>query len=240
MGYKKHTLRLWISGYTPAIMLAPLVSWATPAHVPEGYLLKPSLWYCRERLHWWPQIVVGDMGYIHQETKRSIRTEWNIAVLTRLKADMQLASPYHHDRPMRCTQGQALEWLNYDGATGQQWYGVLAAQPLCSTCWQQSGCPRQFAYEVARHETFLGMIPLNTKAGWKLVHSSRSWIEAAQSFEKNQLGLDSFFLNSLALTWTMSLLADSVALLRCLAQLRAAPEPNLLAALRPKQSVFEF
>jgi hypothetical protein len=221
-------------------MLAPLVSWATPAHVPEGYLLKPSLWYCRERIHWWPQIVVGDMGYIHQETKRSIRTQWDIAVLTRLKADMQLASPYRHDRPMRCSQGQALDWLNYDAASGHQWYGVLQAQTLCAACWQQSGCPREFPYEVAPHETFLGMIPLNTKAGWKLVHSSRSWIEAAQSFEKNQLGLDSVFLNSMALTWTISLLADSVALLRCLAQLHSAPEPNVLKRLLPKQTLFEF
>jgi len=178
VGYKKHTLRLWISGHTPAIMFAPLVSWATPAHVPEGYLLKPSLWYCRERIHWWPQVVVGDMGYIHQETKRWLRTNWEIAVLTRLKADMQLASPYRHDLPMRCAQGQALGWLNYDAQEGQQWFGVLEAQPLCAACWQRSGCPREFAYEVARHETFLGMIPLNTKAGWKLVHSARSWIEA--------------------------------------------------------------
>jgi len=171
------------------------------------------------------------MGYIHQETKRWLRKNWEIAVLTRLKADMQLASPYRHDLPMRCAQGQALGWLNYD---------AQEAQPLCAACWQRSDCPREFAYEVARHETFLGMIPLNTKAGWKLVHSARSWIEAAQSFEKNQLGLDSIFLNSLGLTWTMSLLCDSVALLRSLAQLRAAPKENLLKGLLPKQSTFEF
>jgi len=221
-------------------MLAPLVCWVTPAHVPEGYLLKPSLWYCRKRLDWWPQIVVGDMGYIHQETKRWLRTQWQIAVLTRLKKDMQLASPYRHDQPMRCPQGQALDWLNYDPDKGQQWYGVLEADCLCDKCWQQSNCPRQFAYEVAPHETFLGMIPLNTKAGWKLVHSARSWIEPAQSFEKNQLGLDHLFFNSLALTWTMCLLADSVALLRCLAQLRSAPKRDLLQGLLSAQTTFDF
>jgi hypothetical protein len=221
-------------------MFAPLVSWAAPAHVPEGYLLKPSLWYCRERLQWWPQVVVGDMGYIHQQTKRWLRTQWGIAVLTRLKADMQLASPYRHDQPMYCSQGQPLAWLNYEADPGQQWYGVLQAQPLCAACWNQSQCPREFAYDVQAHETFLGMIPLNTKAGWKLVHSARSWIEAAQSFEKNQLGLNSIFLNSLALTWTMSLLADSIALLRCLAQLRAAPQKDLLKGLLIKQMDFEF
>jgi hypothetical protein len=221
-------------------MFAPLVSWATPAHVPEGYLLKPSLWYCRERLHWCPQIVVGDMGYIHQETKRWLRTHWEIAVLTRLKADMQLACPHRHDQPMRCSQGQSLEWLNYDAQNGQQWYGVLDAQPLCATCWQQTECAREFAYEVTPHETFFGMIPLNTKAGWKLVRSSRSWIEAAQSFEKNQLGLNAIFLNSLSLTWTLSLLADSIALLRCLAQLQTASQQDPLQGLRPTQTNFDF
>lgn len=240
VGYKKHTLRLWISGHTPAIMLAPLVSWATPAHVPQGYLLKPSLWYCRQRIGWSPHIVVGDMGYIHQETKRWLRQEWKIAVLTRLKADMQLASPYRHDQPMRCPQGQALSWLNYDPQSGQQWYGVSDENPLCAACWQQNACEREFAYEADRHETFLGMIPLNTKPGWKLVHSARSWIESSQSFEKNQLGLDALFLNSLALTWTMSLLADSVALLRNLAQLRAAPRSNILQKLFPRQTTFGF
>lgn len=221
-------------------MFAPLVSWATPAHVPEGYLLKPSLWYCRQYLHRWPQVVVGDMGYIHQETKCWLRTNWQIAVLTRLKADMQLACPYRHDRPMRCPQGQELAWLNYDPQAGQQWYGVRDAQPLCASCWHQWSCPREFAFEVAPHETFLNMIPLNTKPGWKLVHSARSWIEAAQSFEKNQLGLDSLFLNSLALTWSMSLLCDSVALLRDLVQLRAIPQNNLLKGLFPKQTTFKF
>jgi hypothetical protein len=92
-------------------MFAPLVTWATPARVPEGYLLKPSLWYCRERIHW-SQVVVGDMGYIHQETKRQLRTNWEIAVLTRLKADMQLASPYRHDQPMRCSESPALPIFN--------------------------------------------------------------------------------------------------------------------------------
>lgn len=221
-------------------MLAPLVCWAAPAHVPEGCLLKPSLWYCRQRLGWWPDIVVGDMGYIHQATKRAIRTEWQIAVLTRLKKDMQQASPYHPQRPMRCPQGQRLAWLSYDADPGQQWFGVLDPEPLCARCWQEEGCPREFAFQVAPHETFLGMIPLNTAAGWRLVHSARSWVEAAQSFEKIQLGLESVFLNSLALTWTLSLLADSAALLRNLAQLRPAPKPNLLHELLPTQRTFGF
>jgi hypothetical protein len=43
------------------------------------------------------------------------------------------------------------------------------------------------------------------------------WIEPAQSFEKNQLGLSQMFFNSLRLTWQMSLWADSAVWLRTVA-----------------------
>jgi hypothetical protein len=81
---------LWLRGYKPAVLLIPLVSWATPAHVPEGYLLKPSIRQCQQRLGWRPDIVVGDLGYIHQPTKREIRQQWQVAVVTRLKRDMRI------------------------------------------------------------------------------------------------------------------------------------------------------
>ena len=56
-----------------------------------------------------------------------------------------------------------------------------------------------------------------------------------QSFEKNILGLDQMFLNSLRLTWTVSLLADAASLLRALA-LMNSPRPNhLLQELIPTQ-----
>src|SRR5580704_4867692 len=90
VGYKKHTLRLWLRSYEPAVLLVPLVSWATPAHVPEGYLLKPSIRQCQQRLGWRPDIVVGDLGYIHQATKKEIRQAWQVAVVTKLKSDMRI------------------------------------------------------------------------------------------------------------------------------------------------------
>ena len=43
VGYKKHTLRLWLHHYPVGVQLVPLVSWATPANVSEGGLLVPSL-----------------------------------------------------------------------------------------------------------------------------------------------------------------------------------------------------
>src|ERR1039458_949900 len=61
VGYKKHTLRLWLPTRHPSVTLVPLVSWLTPGNVAEGGLLRPSLHWCRRHLGWWPGIVVADM-----------------------------------------------------------------------------------------------------------------------------------------------------------------------------------
>ena len=61
---------------------------------------------------------------------------------------------------------------------------------------------------------------MNTTVNQRLLQQVRPWIEPAQSYEKNQLGLSQVFLNSLRLTWTMALLADAAVLLRASARLR--------------------
>lgn len=236
MGYKKHTLRLWISGFESFILLAPLVTWTAPASVPESYLLKPSLQYCRQRLDFIPNIVVGDMGYIHQGTKRDLRVQWRVAMITKLKADMKAHCDYAEDQPLRCRQGQELRWLGYDEQEYQHWFAPPPHASLCASCWEQSACSRQFSVSADTHETFFGMIPLNTALAQRLIHCVRSWIEPAQSFEKNQLGLKTMFLNSLRLCWITSLLADSAALLRVLAILEDPPAQSLLRELFPTQS----
>ncbi len=67
------------------------------------------------------------------------------------------------------------------------------------------------------------------------MQQARSWIEASQSYEKNQLGLTQIFFNSLRLTWVMCLLADTVALLRATALTAEPNNLNLIAALMPRQ-----
>jgi hypothetical protein len=56
-------------------------------------------------------------------------------------------------------------------------------------------CPREFSFAPTDHEIVLGTIPLSTPLARKLLRQTRSWIEATQSYEKNQLGLSSMFLN---------------------------------------------
>ena len=74
----------------------------------------------------------------------------------------------------------------------------------------------------------------------RLLRLVRPWIEPAQSFEKNQLGLEQMFFNSLRLTWQMSLWTESAVLLRTLVWLDTPPETSSLAGLQPRQLELEL
>jgi hypothetical protein len=235
VGYKKHTLRLWLNGYSPSVQLIPLVSWMAPANRADVSFLRPSLRYCRQVLEWLPDFVVGDMGYINMEKQRQIREQWRVAVVTKLRSDMKLVPPFEAGPRAVCPQGQALEWLGYEHRDQWHWFGVTAEDRLCEGCWEQSRCPRQFSYAPAEHEILLGSVPLSSRVAQQLLKQARPWIEASQSYEKNQLGLNQVFLNSLRLTWTMGLLADAVSLLRARAMLSQPPSVLDLYELTPPQ-----
>jgi hypothetical protein len=84
-------------------------------------------------------------------------------------------------------------------------------------------------------------VPLNTPSARRLLQQVRRWIEPAQSYEKNQLGLSAMFLNCLRLTWCMALLADAAVLLRAHALLHAPPsEHALLCELALQEGELSF
>jgi hypothetical protein len=206
--------------------------------VAEGGLLLPSLHWCRRHLGWWPGIVVADMGYLSALSKQAARKGWQSAVVTKLRADMKLLPPYVNATRAECPQGQRLEWWEYEPEIGQQWFRVPAEPELCTHCWQAATCPRHFGYLAGAHETLLGLLPLASRVAQRLLRQVRPWIEPAQSFEKNQLGLGQMFFNSLRLTWQMSLWADSAVLLRTMVWLDMPKEASLLTGLQPHQLEF--
>lgn len=222
------------------MLLVPLVSWLTPANVSEGGLLAPSLHYCQRRWAWCPPLIVADMGYLAAETKRHCRERWRVAVLTKLRSDMKLVPPYVTWQQTACPQGEPLVWLGYDGRAGEHWFGTGPQPELCARCWTASRCPRQFVFTPAQHETLFGLLPLASPAAQRMLQRVRPWIEPAQSYEKNQLGLGQMFLNSLRLAWFMGLLADAVLLLRARALLENPPAHALLAELLPVQLPLGF
>lgn len=237
VGYKKHTLRLWWREHPNRVLLAPLVSWVTPANVSEGGLLVPSLRYCDRHWSWWPPIIVVDMGYLAAEAKHYCREHWQVAVLTKVRVDMKLVPPYVAWNRAECAQGQRLRWLGYSSREDRHWFGVAdgGESPLCGQCWEGSHCPREFAFAPSDHESLLGLLPLASRPAQALLQRVRPWIEPAQSYEKNQLGLNQMFWNSLRLTWCMALLADAVVLLRVHALLHRPPETSMLHDLAPRQ-----
>lgn len=231
-------MRLWLPTRHPSVTLLPLVSWVTPANVAEGGLLLPSLRWCRSHLGWWPGIVVADMAYLSGASKAAARTGWQTAVVTKLRADMRLLPPYQSTTHVACPQGQPLEWWEHDESDGAQWFRVPEHPECCPHCWEASACPRHFNYAAGAHETLFGLIPLASRVSRRLLGQVRPWIEPAQSFEKNQMGLGQMFFNSLRLTWQMSLWADSAVLLRTMAWLDAPQGTSLLAGLQPNQLEF--
>ena len=240
VGYKKHTLRLWLHQYSVGVQLVPLVSWVAPANVSEGGLLVPSLHYCQRQWDWCPPLVVADMGYLAAAAKQQCRERWRVAVLTQLRSDMKLVPPYVAWDQAACPQGEPLTWLGYDGWAGEHWFGAGAEPELCGRCWEAARCPRQFAHRPEEHETLLGRLPLASRLAQQVLQQVRPWIEPAQSFEKNQLGLSAVFLNSLRFTWVMSLLADAAVLLRARALLGRPHVRPLLTDLLPLQLPLEL
>lgn len=233
-------MRLWLRQHSSAILLAPLISWAAPANRDDCVFLEPSIHYCAKYLEWTPDIVVGDLAYVGLSRQRRLRENHRVALVTKLKPGMILPEEFEDPLTMTCEQGQVLQWFELSEREQLHWFGVTDPNPLCTWCWQQSSCPRQFSFRPSDHEIMFGTIPLSTRLARRLLRQARSWIEAAQSYDKNQLGLSQLFLNSLRLTWIFCLLADTVTLLRARA-LITQPEPiDPLGLLRPKQMHLDF
>jgi hypothetical protein len=236
IGYKKHTLRLWLPQRQEAVLLVPLLTWTAPANRHDRLFLEPSLRYLRQHLDFTPALVVADMAYINMDMQERLRRELQVGVITRLPPNYDLPKKVEPALLLRCAQGQKLQWLGLREDEQLHWFGVAQDQePLCSKCWEASRCPREFSFAPTDHEIALGTIPVNTPLAQKLLMQTRHWVEASQSYEKNQLGLGSMFLNSLRLAAILSQLADLVSLLRAHALLSEPLKQNPLELLLPNQ-----
>lgn len=203
-------------------------SWRSTVSMAQPALLLPAAGLASRHRGW-------RHGLCRSGDSTKIRDRWRVTVLTKLKADMNLIAPFEAGPAARCSQGQSLTWLGLEARDQLHWFGVTDPEPLCLKCWEQSRCPRQFSYAPADHEILFGQLPLASRVAKVLLEKVRPWIEPAQSYEKNQLGLKRMFLNSLQLTWVNCLLADAIVLLRAHALLREPAKTYLLQQLIPSQ-----
>jgi hypothetical protein len=222
------------------VLLVPLVTWLAPANRGDGLFLEPSIHYCDRHLDFVPDLVVADMAYINFAVQRRLREAFHVGLITKLRPDFDMPKAIELGVTMECSQGQKLAWLGLHEIEQLHWFGVQQEDSLCPWCWQQSQCSRQFSFSPADHEIIFGTIPLYSVTAQRLLRQARSWIEATQGYDKNQLGLGSMFLNSLRLAWLVGSLADTVCLLRAHALLRRPQAPSPLAALLPRQMRFEW
>jgi hypothetical protein len=216
------------------------VTWVAPANRGDALFLEPSIRYCQSSLGFVPDLVVADMAYINFEIQKRLRERFHVGLVTKLRPDLDMPKRIEPALTFRCSEGQKLEWLGLHEAEQLHWFAVRDVQPLCSWCWQQSRCPREFSFAPSEHEIVLGTVPLNSRVAYKMLRQARSWIEATQAYDKNQLGLGNLFLNSLRLTWTVALLADTVCLLKAVASLRDPPNRPLLLPLMRQQLKFDW
>ena len=180
------------------------------------------------------------MAYVGLKVQRYLREQMRVALVTKFKPNMVLPDEFEDALTMTCEQGQRLRWLELDQREQLHWFGVSDSDPLCTWCWKRSSCPQQFSFRPADHEILYGTIPLCSGVAQRLLRQARSWVEATQSYDKNQLGLSQMFLNSLRLTWVLCLLADTISLLRARAILTQPPSKNVLTEMMCRQMIFDF
>ena len=206
-----------------------------PANRCDVLFMEPSLHQCHKLHDFLPDLIVADLAYIDYTMQKRVREQLRVGIVTPLRRDFELPKEAEPGLTFRCPEGQELEWLGLHQADQLHWFGIGKEPLICPFCSQQQLCPREFSYAAAQHETVFGSVPVNSRVGHRLLRKVRKWIEAAQSYEKNQLGLNQVFLNSLRFGWTMSLLADTVCLLRAHALLRLPPTDSPLLNLLPRQ-----
>lgn len=182
---------------------------------------------------------MGDMGYTDSRQAARLRQGSGAALVTKMRKNMLpippfelLASGHAH---AACPQGQSLEWLGFEVNDQLHWFGVREENNLCIWCSEQTHCPRQFHYAPEMHESWFALVPPASRVGKHLLDKVRPWIEGSQSYEKNQLGLNQVFYNSLRLTWCIGLLADAVMLLRMHALLSSPQAAAPMHELTPLQ-----
>ena len=140
-------------------MLVPLMSWAAPANRGDVLFLEPSLRYVYRHLAFTPTLVLADMAYISLATFKRLREQLHIGVLTALPPNYDLPKNVEPAVLMRCAQGQRLRWLGLRENEHLHWFGITEEpSPLCSCCWEQSSCPREFSFAPEDHEIALGRL----------------------------------------------------------------------------------
>jgi hypothetical protein len=242
VGYKKHTLRLWLK-VRGKNRLIPLVSFIEPANIYEGTLLHPMIRKVQKEFSMHIDIVVADMGYIGSDQKRDLRKQYQTAVLTKTRENMSPPKIFGDSICPECPEGIPLSWDGYDPETEMHCY--VTSLDCCTenrSCGFSGHCYQEVYVPSSVDEHYFGPIPLHTQVAQRLLQKIRPQVERGFENDKNKLYLNRFFINSLKIARILGHLSDASQVLLLFAGMKTNTKSKAQKLMRQlyTQLTFDF
>lgn len=240
MGYKKHTLRIVFKKYNRWYLI-PVSTFVDGANTSDGKFLVPFLADVKQRLNLQIKFLVADMAYLSAPDKKIARTEYQTAVVTRVRSDMKSPDFLDPDGCPTCDYfGQRLQYHGFDSDSEKHVFVKPDNGQECTMCPFSPNCPDSFYFHPDEDEYFLGGLPLQSRLSKSLLQRIRPLVEQGNEEDKHRFYLESFFLNSLDLTKFLCHLADSCKLLTLLSETKTNTKSATLLALKERNPQLEL
>lgn len=209
IGYKKHTLWIWLSYYSK---LLPISSTTKTAIYPDskGYL--ENINFAKSVFPEKEMLSVADIGYIDSATKCISRVIHHVPLVTAIKSNM-IVDPniFDEDGTPTCPEDKRLLHYEYDWEEHLHYY--KANTDLCLSCPLIGTCNKEFTFNASIHETLLNPIPLHTEINKLLRKKMRPLCEAGNYKDKHVYNNNVLFKNNITIVSFMNNISDMAHLL---------------------------
>ena len=135
-------------------------------------------------------IAVADMGYIGCDHKNELRTQFQTAVITRVRENRLAPEEYVDHGCPECPEGIPLTWDGYDPETETHRYIASTDHAACRLCRLQGSCYQEVCISPQIDEHRFGIIPLHTSVARRLLQQIRPQVERGFENNKNKLSLN--------------------------------------------------
>lgn len=211
------------------------------ANTPDGKFLIPFLADVKQRLNLQIKFLVADLAYLSAPDKKIARTEFQTAVVTKVRSNMKAPDFLDSDGGPTCDYfGQRLQYYGFDSESGKHVFVKPDYGQECEICPFSPHCPDTFYFHPDEDEYFIGGLPLRSRLAKSLLQKIRPLVEQGNEEDKHRFHLESFFLNSLSLAKFLGHLADSCKLLTLLAETKTNTQVAVIQALKEANPQLEF
>ncbi len=185
-------------------------------------------------------IVVADMGYISSDHKKELRSQFQTAVITKVRENMLAPEEYIDHGCPECSEGVPLTWDGYDPETESHRYIASTDHSACGLCRLQGSCYQEVFIHPQIDEHRFGIIPLHTMVAQRLLQQIRPQVERGFENDKNKLSLNRFFTYSLKMAKIIGHLADACQLLLLFAEMKTKTKAKAKRMMREVNTQLSF